>query len=88
MEGLCAGCASFSGGFVDSLHLYSQVITKVDAIETYLSCATVFIELLVKHYGPKELGILLKDIVAHVRKAVKDAATGPSAAAASGGTIV
>ena len=53
-----------------------QVITKLESIETYLQCATLFVELLCKHYTHKELTILLKDIAQHTRRAVAASASG------------
>lgn len=47
-----------------------KTVTKIEAIEVYLSCATVFVGLCLVHYSQKELNVIVKDIVVHAKRAI------------------
>jgi hypothetical protein len=52
--------------------LLSQTITKLAVPETYAACAAVYIELMLRSFGERELGIIVKDLVSHMRAALRE----------------
>jgi hypothetical protein len=87
---LGSGCVKVGPPASEKLKFLNEAwktITKVEAIDTYLSCATVFVELILKYYSPKELGIVLKDIVAHAKRATATPVDGSAAGVLPSGCL-
>jgi len=43
-----------------------KIVTRCDDLPMYISCATAWLELLLRHYSEREVTILLRDVVRHV----------------------
>lgn len=46
-----------------------RVIKSVEDVETYAECAATFVEVAVKHYSIREVGLMLQDLVSRTKEA-------------------
>ncbi|EGB08543.1 hypothetical protein AURANDRAFT_348, partial [Aureococcus anophagefferens] len=61
-----------------------KVATRCTELGDYVACATAWLDCLLKHYGDREVKVLLGDVIDHVDAAIAEGVLGPNRAGGDG----